>query len=201
MIMLFTFTLKKVVFPLLSFVALLALAALNGEVRAEPFKITGSGVAPLGLPLPGQDPRPHSIVGNATYLGRHTGEGSVKTDSAVFDPATGHITGEFGSGSPFVFTKKNGDQLACNYGRTDLGASKPGTFDLTILDVLPDGSLVVEALFIAEFIPQTDLCTGMFEGVTGGWVMFAMSEPFVLGSSDPIKYSWQGQGSLTFPGD
>jgi hypothetical protein len=192
---------KKLVFPLAAFVAILTLACLKAEVQAEPFKITGSGVGPFGLPLPGQDPRPHLIEGNATYLGRHTGEGTVKTDSAVFDPVTGHITGEFGSASPFIFKKKNGDQLACNYGRTDLGASKPGFFDLTILDVLPDGSLVVEALWIAEFVPQTDLCTGMFEGVTGSWVMIAMSEPFVLGSSDSLSYSWQGQGSLTFEED
>src|SRR6267378_3155093 len=122
---------NRLVFHLAACVTLLALAGLRAEVRADPFKITGSGVAPSGLPLPGQEPRPHTIVGNATYLGRHTGEGTVKTDSAVFDPVTGHIVGEFGSGSPFVFKKANGDQLACNYGRTDLGASKPGTFDLT----------------------------------------------------------------------
>jgi hypothetical protein len=192
---------KKVAVSLIALVALLTLACLPAQAQTRPFKVTGSGVAPDGLPLPGQDPRPHTIVGNATYLGRHTGEGTVKTDSAVFDPTTGHIVGEFGSGSPFIFKKKNGDQLACNYGRTDLGASQPGVFDLTILDVLPDGSLVVEALFIAEFVPQTDLCTGMFKGATGGWVMYAMSEPFVLGSSDPLKYSWHGQGSLTFDDD
>jgi len=137
-------------------------------------------------------------VGNATHLGRHTGEGTVKTDSAVFDPATGRIIGEFGSGAPFVFTGANGDELVCYYGRTDFGANKPGTFELTILDVLADGSLVVEALFIAEFVPQPDECTGKFAGVTGSWVMYATTEPFVLGSDDPINYSWKGQGSLTF---
>jgi hypothetical protein len=189
----------RFVFHLTTCLTLLALAGSRAEAQTKPFKVTGSGVAAQGLPLPGQDPRPHTItIGNGTFLGRYTGAGTVKVDSATLDPVTGHITGEFGSGSPFVFVKKNGDQLACNYGRTDLGASKPGVFDLTILDMLPDGSLVVEALFIAEFVPQTDLCTGMFEGVTGGWVMYAMSEPFVLGSSDPIKYSWHGKGSLTF---
>ncbi|MFL5244962.1 MAG: hypothetical protein ACJ8FY_22905 [Gemmataceae bacterium] len=194
-----TFRLSKFVFYFTACVMLLALTCLKADEVTKPFKVTGSGVGPQGLPLPGQDPRPHTIeIGNGTYLGRYTGEGTVKTDSAAFDPVTGHITGEFGSGSPFIFKKKNGDQLACNYGRTDLGASKPGFFDLTILDVLPDGSLIVEALFIAEFVPQADLCTGMFEGVTGGWIMYAITEPFVLGSSAPLNYSWQGQGSLTF---
>jgi hypothetical protein len=170
---------------------------LKAEANEKLFKITGKGVGPEGLPLPGQDPRPHWIKGEATYLGRHVGAGSVKTDTAVPDLATGHITGEFGSGSPFVFKKKNGDQLACNYGRTDLGAKKPGVFDLTILDILPNGSLVVEALFIAEVVPQADLCTGIFEGVTGSWIMIATTEPFVLGSSDPIKYEWHGKGRLS----
>ena len=45
----------------------------------------------------------HWIVGEATHLGRHYGEGTVRTDSAAFDPATGTIVGQFGSGSPFVF--------------------------------------------------------------------------------------------------
>jgi hypothetical protein len=190
--------LNKVVGPLTALAVVLTLACHKAQAQVKPFKITGEGVAPFGLPLPGQDARPHSIVGNATHLGRHTGEGSVKTDSVVFDPTTGRIIGEFGSGAPFVFTGANGDELVCYYGRTDFGASKPGTFELTILDVLADGSLVVEALFIAEFVPQPDECTGMFAGVTGSWVMYATTEPFVLGSNDPTNYSWQGQGSLTF---
>jgi hypothetical protein len=192
---------KRLVFHLTACATLLALACFKGEVQADTFKITGSGVAPFALPLPGQEPRPHTAEGNATFLGRYTGAGTIKTDSAVFDPVTGHITGEFGSASPFVFKKANGDQLACNYGRTDLGASKPGTFDLTIVDILPDGSLVVEALFIAEFVPQADLCTGMFKGITGSWIMIAVTEPFILGSSNPTKYSWQGKGSLTLEED
>jgi hypothetical protein len=102
------------------------------------------------LPLPGQDPRSHSSVGVATHLGLYYGDGTVQTDSATFDPDTGHITGEFGSGSPYVFTAANGDKLVCWYGRTAYGAKQPGTFDLTIVDVLDNGDLVVEAEFIAE---------------------------------------------------
>jgi hypothetical protein len=164
----------------------------------KPFKITGEGVGPLGLPLPGQGPGFHNIIGQATHLGRHYGEGTVETDTAVFDPTTGLITGEFGSGSPFVFTGANGDQLVCYYGRTNHGASEPGTFTLAIVGVTEEGSLVVEAAWIAEFVPVSDQCTGKFAGVTGSWIMYAFSEPFVLGSTDPVYYSWEGEGALTF---
>jgi hypothetical protein len=179
----------------------LVLSSPRGHAQVvKPFKITGSGVGPQGLPLPGQPPRPHWIVGNATELGRHFGYGTVETDTAAFDPATGKIAGTFGSGSPFTFIAANGDLLVCYYGRTDHGASTPGTFELTIVDVLADGSLLVQALWIAEFVPVSDACTGRFAGVSGGWVMYATSEPFVLASSDPVNYSWEGQGFLTFPG-
>jgi hypothetical protein len=185
-----------------SLAALAAAFTLTGSTThaqiVKPFKIKGSGIGPTGLPLPGQPPRLHWIIGEATHLGRHYGEGTVQTDSAALDPETGKIVGEFGSGSPFVFTGANGDQLACYYGRTDFGAEEPGTFELTIVGVLDDGSLVVEAAWIAEFVAQPDLCTGKFAGVTGSWIMFAFSEPFVLGSSDPVIYWWEGKGSLTF---
>jgi hypothetical protein len=71
-------------------------------------------------------------------------------------------------------------------------------FELTIVGVTAGGDLIVEALFIAEFVPQPDLCTGKFAGVTGSWVMIAVTKPFILGSSDPTGYSWEGAGSLTF---
>jgi len=169
------------------------------EAQSEAFKIAGSGVGPLGLPLPGQDPRPHSIIGNATHLGLHTGEGTVQTDSAVPDFANGRITGTFGSGSPFVFTAANGDTLACYYGRVDKGARQPGTFVLTIVDITASGGLLVNAQWIAEFVPQPANCTGKFAGVTGSWVMYAKTDkPFLLGTDDPVFYSWVGSGQLTF---
>lgn len=161
-----------------------------------PFQIFGAGVGPDGLPLPGQDPRPHWAVGWATDLGAYFGEGTVETDSASPQP-NGTITGDFGSGSPFVFEGAHGDKLVCWYGRTDHGATTPGTFTLTILDVRSDGSLVVEAAWIAQFVAVPDQSTGKFAGVTGSWVMYAYSEPFVLGSSDPVGYWWEGKGSLT----
>jgi hypothetical protein len=177
----------------------LALTVGTAEAQVKPFKISGSGVGPLGLPLPGQDPRPHWIIGEATDLGRHYGEGTVQTDSAEFDPATGKIVGEFGSGDPFVFTAANGDQLVCYYGRTDKGAAQPGSFELTIVDVTDTGAFVVNAKWIAEFVPQPGLCTGRFAGVTGSWVMYAKTDkPFLLGTDDPVFYSWVGSGQLTF---
>lgn len=179
--------------------AMLVVNAQSAHAQVtKPFKISGSGVADNGLPLPGQGTGPHSIdVGNATHLGRYTGLGSVETYSAAFDPDTGTIKGEFGSGDPFVFTGANGDELVCHYGREDKGASEMGTFELTILGVTEGGQLIVEAEFIAEFVPQPG-STGKFAGATGGWIMYAYTEPFVLGSDDPVDYWWEGEGSLTF---
>jgi hypothetical protein len=170
---------------------------------SKPFKIVGAGAGPIGLPLPGQDPRPHWAIGQATELGRYDSEGTVRTDSAaITGPTT--IEGEFGSGGPYTFIAANGDKLVVYYGRTDHGADEPGTFTLTILDVLGvtdagDPILLVKAHWIAEFVVQPDLSTGRFRGVTGSWIMDAFSDPFVLGSDDPVGYSWSGEGRLLFP--
>lgn len=170
--------------------------------NVKPFKITGSGVGPSGLPLPGQPARPHWVVGEATHLGHHYGEGTVQTLSV--DPVSppGTITGRFGSGSPFVFTGANGDKLACDYGDQP-GSDASGTFTLHILDVLgilPDGTpiLLVEALWVADFVVKPELSTGKFAGATGSWVMYARSEPFVLGSDAPTAFSWEGEGKIKF---
>lgn len=61
-----------------------------------------------------------------------------------------------------------------------------------------DGAPIVVADFIAEFVPQPE-STGRFAGASGGWIMYAWTEPFVLGSNDPVYYSWEGEGTLTFP--
>jgi hypothetical protein len=182
--------------------ALLVVAFLGSEpVSAEtvPIKIRGAGVGPEGLPLPGEEPRPHTIAGEATHLGRHEGKGTVRTDTAILDLEAGVITGEFGSGDPFVFVGADGDKLVCHYGRTDKGASQKGTFLLKIVGFSDRGvGLVVEAFWIAEFVPQPELCTGRFAGVTGGWTMYAWSKPFVLGTDDKVEYAWQGEGQLEF---
>jgi hypothetical protein len=188
--------------PMAALASLLFLAGSPAHAQVpRPFRIIGAGVGPEGLPLPGEAPRPHWAIGEATQLGSYYGEGTVATDSAAFDPATGHIKGTFGSGSPFTFFGGHGDRLVCQYGRTAYGASQPGTVDLTILGSTPDGQPIVQALWIAEFVPQPDLCTGKFAGVTGNWIMVAHSAPFVLGSDDPAFYWWQGEGTLIYPSE
>src|SRR5262245_22041874 len=158
---------------MLSLVALIAgLAPAHAQV-VKPFKITGEGVGPHGLPIPGQEPREHWIVGEATHLGRHCGKGKVQTDTAVFDLPNRVVTGEFGSGTPFAFHGANGDCLVTWYGRTDRGASEPGSFELTILGVTAGGALIVEAAWVAEFVAVPEDSTGKFAGVTGSWVMYA----------------------------
>jgi hypothetical protein len=176
----------------------LLLAAGTAPAQEKPFTIVGAGVATSGLPLPGEAPRQHWSVGVATHLGLYHGDGTVKTDTAVPNP-DGTITGEFGSGSPYVFTAANGDRLVCFYGRTDKGATDPGTFELTVVGATPAGRPIVTALFIAEFVVQPDLSTGRFAGATGSWIMYAWTEPFVLFSENPTAYAWAGSGSITFP--
>jgi hypothetical protein len=50
---------------------LASLVVTGAPARAQvvkPFRITGQGGGPLGLPLPGQPARPHEIAGQATHL-------------------------------------------------------------------------------------------------------------------------------------
>ncbi len=185
--------LKNGVVLMTAVVTTLSMLSYDAQAQVKPFKIKGEGVAPLGLPFPGQPARPHIVDGTATHLGKHHGAGSIQMNTVV-PQLDGSLTGTFGSGQPFVFTGANGDILSCNYGRTDLGASTPGTFIL-----IPVGAPgVYMAIFVAEFVPISADCTGKFKGVTGNWVMYAATEPFALGSSDPIEYAWEGSGELTF---
>jgi hypothetical protein len=177
-----------------------ALAPNQADAQTIPFHIVGAGFGPEGLPLPGQGGRPHWAVGQGTALGWYFGEGEVETDTAE-PQSNGNITGLFGSPVmpqvvPFVFTGANGDNLACVYGRTDFGADKPGTF--TLVPVARRGPGWYIALFVAEFVPYDSLCTGKFEGVSGSWIMYAQTAPFLLGSTDPVFYTWEGSGALTF---
>jgi hypothetical protein len=112
----------------------------------------------------------------------------------------GKLGGTFGSGpGGFSFVAANGDVLATNYGRTGKGGAKaPGTVTLTIVGL--DGMLpVVTAEFVAEFVVDGAGSTGRFSGVTGSWVMYARTAPFTLGSTDPVVYTWEGEGRLTYP--
>jgi hypothetical protein len=177
--------------PLLALVVSLALAAPQAQAQVKPFKITGGGYAPDGISLIPLTAVPHSTVGNATELGNYTGEGFFQ----ILD-YTGPLTAEFSSAPNVVFVAANGDHLAFTYGDTDNGAKQPG--EVTLLPE-PDGSFT--AVFVAEFNPDLENCTGRFAKLTGGsFIMVAVSEPFfILGTTTtPFAYSWQGEGTITF---
>jgi hypothetical protein len=192
------FRLNTIVGFLTALLALFTLTCQPAQAQVKPFKITGAGIAPMGIPLPGGT-APHWSIGHATHMGRYFGCGAVATGAITgYDPETGVYSGIFGSAKPFVFVAANGDRLACQYGRDDLptsqgGATSPGTFEL-----VPVTDQIYIAYWIAEFVPVRSLCTGKFQGIKGSWIMYAISEPFVLGSTDPAGYSWQGEGFLEF---
>lgn len=170
----------------------LVLPPNQAQAQVKPFVIVGAGIAPDGIPLPGFS-APHWAVGEASFLGNYSGAGEVETLSANFN-ADGTVTGTFQSPVPFVFTGANGDKLACYYGNTEYGAEEVGTFTLF---PVPNRSGWYVAYWIAEFVPYDPDCTGKFQGVSGGWTMYALSEPFELGSTGPAGYAWVGEGSLT----
>ncbi len=170
----------------------LALACPAADAQVVPFKVTGGGPAPEGLSPFGAD-SPHSATGNATHLGKYSGNGVANVLS--FDPATG--SGTFHGF--YTFVAANGDKLACTYGDTDNGAEQVGTFQL-----YDAGGGKVYAVFIAEFNPIPAQCTGNFKDVIGGsFLMVATTEPFVLeldadGFTPPFDYTWEGKGSIEF---
>lgn len=180
---------------------LLSSAALAQAPR--PFRISGGGAAPNGLQtVPGaENARPHWAIGQATHLGRHFGSGTLKLDTVepvfVGNQLVG-FQGKFGSARPFVFNAANGDKLVTYYGNTDFGANEAGTYEITILGATAAGDLIVSAVFVAEFVIQPS-STGRFRGATGSWIMEACTAPFILGSSDPLPYYWQVQGTIVLP--
>ena len=110
---------------------------------------------------------------------------------------TGPTTASFSSASPCVFVAANGDKLAFTYGDVTNHAKQPGQVQL-----FPAGGNKVVARFVAEFNPWLPQCTGRFANVVGGsFTMIAVSEPFVFGSTTPVRYQWAGAGSLTFGRD
>lgn len=162
------------------FALALLLAAGQAGAQTKPFKVTGGGIAARGLPLTPHTPAPHWAVGQATELGRYYGSGFFQVDAF-----TGPLTGDFSSAVPFVFTAANGDDLAFDYAGT--------------VELFPVAGGEFVAVFVATFTPVTDLCTGRFAKVTGAnFVMTAITEPFVLGSTSPTGYVWSGEGTLTF---
>jgi hypothetical protein len=188
-----------------AFFSLVAVTAATGPAlaRDQPFKIQGGGVATEGLPppppAPDSDPRMLTATGEATYLGRYQGEGTIQTFS-LDGPTQGVFTGTFGSGSPFNFTAANDeDVLATRFGKTDIDSPETGYFTLTIVDFTSDGVPIVTGHFVAQFDVLPDLSRGRFTGVTGSWLMTVDSERFVLGSDMPTGFQWEGAGTLHFP--
>ncbi len=165
-----------------------ALAAANAATHTVAFKISGSGSAPAGLPEFAGGTGPHNATGNATELGKYTGNGTFQLLSLNQTLTGGTFEGVF------TFVAANGDQLAMNYGADP---SSPGQFAL-----LPAGNGQVYAVFVAEFTPNPALSTGRFaDAIGGGFTMVATSTPFSFtstGFTTPFDYSWVGEGSLVF---
>jgi hypothetical protein len=169
----------------------LALGQSPAQAQVKPLKITGGGYAPDGIALTPHTPVPHSTVGNATELGKYTGEGWFQILAS-----TGPLTATFSSAPNVVFVAANGDHLAMTYGDTNNGADQPGEVTLVPND---DGSFT--AYFVAEFNPDLPNCTGRFAKVTGGsLIMYAVSDPFFIegASTTPFNYTWTGSGTLTY---
>jgi hypothetical protein len=162
-------------------------AAPASDTQVLPFKVTGGGTAPQGLPVFAGGTAPPDASGTATHLGKYTGEG-LFTLLGFTSATTGTFQGSF------VFVAGNGDRLAFRY-----GAAKPGTFT-----VMPTGDGRVVVQFVAVFTPVPQESTGRFAMVTGGrFTMIATTEPFVLqpdalGYTAPFDYTWVGEGWLEF---
>src|SRR5262245_44540429 len=101
----------------------LALACPAASAQVKPFKVKGGGTAPEGLSPLGAD-SPHSATGQATHLGKYSGNGVLNVLS--FNPSTG--AGTFHG--VYTFVAANGDKLAFTYGDTDNGAEQAGEFQL-----------------------------------------------------------------------
>jgi hypothetical protein len=186
-----TARLSAVIVPLLALAASLALFPSRAEAQVKPLKITGGGSAPDGIALTPGTPAPHSATGNATELGKYTGEGFFQ----ILDYPT-PLTADFSSAPNFVFVAANGDQLAMTYGVTTNGAKQPG-----LVTLVPNSDGSFTAYFVAEFNPDLPNCTGRFAKLTGGsLIMYAVSEPLeIIGAfTTPFNYSWSGTGTLTY---
>jgi hypothetical protein len=154
-----------------------------------PFRITGGGPAPNGLPLVPGTTAAHSATGTATFLGSYTGSGTFELGSLTVAP-NGAVTGTFQG--TFVFVAANGDRLAVTY-----GAGFTGTFTGQLS---ADGTTVTNVTFDAIFTVDGQNSTGRFAGATGSWRMIAHVDAVALipGSpyTAPFDYTWSGEGSI-----
>ena len=170
-----------------------SLSTLTASAQVKPFKVTGSGPAPDGVSILGE-PASHFATGNGTLLGKYTGEGVFDPDPLDFSTLSGTFHGSF------VFVAANGDELFCTYGDMTNRAKGTGKYE-----IFPAGDGNVFVVFLAEFNPVPEECTGRFKKVVdGSLLMLAVSEPFPLeidpetGFSPPFDYSWEGKGWLEF---
>jgi hypothetical protein len=120
-----------------------------------PFKVTGGGPAPDGLPLLPFESAPHQATGTATRLGRYTGDGTFTLGSLTITPITGQVTGTFQG--TFVFVAANGDRLATTYG--------DGFTGIFTGQLSADGTAVEDVTFDAIFTPDPVNSTGRFANV------------------------------------
>ncbi len=174
-------------------IAILMLGSVAQAQTARPFKISGGGFAPNGLNPTVGSVSSHNATGEATHLGRYQGAGALILNTLDLET----LSGTFGSAEPFVFQAANGDKLVTQYGNTGFGAKTPGTYQ-----IIPLGNSLAEpvvVVFLAEFVVQPNESTGRFKGATGSWIMEARTAPFILGSTTPLPYMWQGQGKISMP--
>lgn len=161
--------------------------------KARPFRITGGGLAPMGLPLVPGVTSTFGSTGTATGLGKYTGEGTFTLGSLEIS-ATGAVSGTFQG--TFVFTAANRDQLAVTFG-DGFGGTFTGQLSA-------DGTSVEYVEFDAFFSPDPENSSGRFERVvSGGWRMIAKADSVSLvggapGFTAPFDYSWSGAGTLDY---
>lgn len=178
-----------------SIVSLVALAVLSmavprADAQVKPFKIKGGGLAPNGVSLVPGVAVPHWAVGEANELGKYYGDGFFQITGPA--PVPNPLQASFSSAPYFTFAAANGDLLVVTYGKGGTG----------LVTLTPVGPGAFTARFVAEFNPVPDKCTGRFQGVTGSWIMIAQSSTFTFVSptnTSAFTYSWQGEGTLTFP--
>jgi len=178
---------------------ILALAASQAQAQTQtkPFFIAGSGTAPQGVSLFGDD-SPHDSAGLMVPFGPYTGD-QGNFNSLSFDSAT--LSGTF-EGS-FVFVDLFGDELFCTYGDTDPKLDNPAKEEGTY-QIVPVGGGNIIVVFLAEFNPVPSKSTGRFRRVAdGSLIMLAVTEPFPFlldedGFSPPFDYSWIGKGWIRF---
>ncbi len=110
------------------------------------------------------------------------------------DPTTG--VGTFQSAVPTIFASRSG-VLAFDYGRL-AGPKAPAPGVVRLFPI--QGGTKVIAVWDAQFTLSNTVRSRIGRRrVTGGsFRMIATTEPFVLGSQTPVRFSWRGAGTITF---